>query len=480
MSESVRTSLLADPQERIDGAFFELVNEADLGASGIYKKLTVQPERADPLLAEFERTGANPNLRATHLDVAELEQEHAGLEAAKSKIWATPDVSDDIRRQYRYKTNELLGNLRMARASHDGDMRRFRAYNVFVYGEPDPETFAAAADWFRTDAGKHLQSEHASVREAAWNVLAKVEDYGSSRDHLIPDPETFAAVRADHYRKGGFYTLLLAGVNLPDKGPITREMADPMLEQVRTNIGADNFAITDAKAGTWGVGYHPPQLQRPVKMNMPLQRFVGLGPGHEWGSHVLEHVNGLRSKLGLAAIGLDRYERNEGRALIREEITYETFDEFAKQLRWQDVMRRGFAIGLGHGANSKTEDGKFQIDREPKSFGDVYATINAIDQLWERVKNPTDPDAADKKANTRTKALLKRVLKGTDGTGGAYLKDKVYPEGHVDVWRTAKEYGPKAIENGDYAKQDITNRRHVEFLQKYGVTPHILVARNRP
>jgi hypothetical protein len=76
-------------------------------------------------------------------------------------------------------------------------------------------------------------------------------------------------------------------------------------------------------------------------------------------------------------------------------------------------------------------------------------------------------EAAQKKTDT----LLLRVLKGTDGNGGAYLKDIVYLQGHVANWLTAASSGPDAISDGDLGKFDINNARHNDALRAVGLLP---------
>jgi hypothetical protein len=196
--------------------------------------------------------------------------------------------------------------------------------------------------------------------------------------------------------------------------------------------------------------------------NMPAERFVGLGAGHEIGSHLVERVNGSRGPLALASIGLDRYESgNEGRAVIREQVPYETFDQFGKLVRWRDILRRHIAVSYGHGVG----------DDDPKSSAEVYELMNAIDTMYQSKLTPDEPEATHVKARAKTDALLLRELKGTDGTGGAYLKDKVYLEGHVSNWLTAATRGPQAISEGDLGKFDINNPRHIQALQKVGLLP---------
>ena len=474
MTEAVRTSLRIDPQPRLDGEQFDALQEATGYSEGVveegivakeaYQLLTVPAARRAELLADYAETGTSPGLTATHLDTTDLAARHERL--ADFKTWLlgeeNADVPADIIQVYRWKINELIANNRMLQASLNGDMVRFRRYNTFIYGEPNPEVVAGVADWFRSDALKHVISEHESVREAADEVLRLVEDRGGSKFALVPDPETFQRVRAEHFREGtGYYALLLAGVMLPEGARVTNEVGDPALEQVRANLGADHYKTVDAPGGTWGVDNRRGEVSRPAKINMIYERFVGLGVGHEWGSHVLEYLNGLDSALALAAVGFDRYESgNESRALIREEVVYESFAEFAATLRWQDIMRREFAIALGHGVGG----------RGPMPFDQVDQIISAVDRLWERAKTPNDPIGADVRALKRTDDLLMRVIKGTDGKGGAYLKDMVYLDPHPAMWRAAG-LDPRIIGHGDLLKSDILNPRHTAIAQKYGIIP---------
>ncbi|HSX30922.1 MAG TPA: hypothetical protein VLE99_03330 [Candidatus Saccharimonadales bacterium] len=466
MAEAIGSALLVEPvppQERLDGPLFDALYAAT-DAKETYQLLTIPTGRRAELLADFAESGAEPDLSATHLDLSELEVQHTILWTFKAWLLSgsNADVPPDVIQMYRWKVNEQIANIRIARASLLGDTERFRRYNVFVYGEPDPQVAAAVADWFRSDALTHAGSEHQPVRDAAAELLHLVADRGGQRQDLVPDPVAFQRVRAEHYRDGGYYALLLAGVELPRTGPVTTEIGNAALLQVRANLGAGDYAIVDAAAGAWSVNNRQREVSRPATMNMILERFVGL-VGHEWGSHVLEWLNGTLSGVGLAALGFDRYENgNETRALLREEVVYKSFDEFAKTRRWQDVMRRQFAIALGHGTPGY----------EPMTFGQVHAVLSTVDRLWERARTPGNPERADARARQRTDDLLMRVLKGTNGKGGAYLKDKVYLEPHADLWQAAGD-NPAIIGHGDRLKCDMLNERHTNFAAERGIIPRV-------
>lgn len=456
MTTEVRQSLVVEAQPPLDADQAELLARIDNCASEVYRELTVPDPVFANLLARFEQTGELPDLRAHHADPTKLEEQEVRLHRFKKNILS--DGLDPVLQQaYRWRINELIGNVRLATASYQGRMTTFERYNGYVYGRPNRQIAAATADWFRHQAEQHLDHANPAVRDAAIRVLRVVPDLNGSRDLLVPDPAVFEQVRAEHFRPGGHYTLLLAGVELPETGPITPTVGEPALRQVRANLQAQGYAIVDSAGASWSVSHIKKELQRPAGYSMPLERFVGLGPGHEW-THILEYINGLRSAVRLSGLGLDRYELgNEGRALIREQVMYQTFAGFAAQKRWQDVLRRHFSISLGQGATG-----------EPQNFGQVYTVINAIDTMYERAKKPDNTAAADKTAHKRTTTLLRRTLKGTDGTGGAYHKDIVYLQGNVACWQAAAD-NSAIIEMGDRGKFDITNPRHLQLLGALGV-----------
>src|SRR5690606_18565404 len=123
---------------------------------------------------------------------------------------------------------------------------------------------------------------------------------------------------------------------------------------------------------------------------------------------------------------------NEGRAVIREQVPYETFDEFGTLLRWRDIMRRHVAISYAAGVGSEA----------PASSSEIHEFMTTLEMMYQTVAKKGDTLAAFNAAQKRTDDLLVRVLKGTDGKSGAYYKDKVYLEGHVSSWLTAALKGP--------------------------------------
>ncbi|MCA9348927.1 hypothetical protein KC878_02155 [Candidatus Saccharibacteria bacterium] len=474
--------LVLDKPEKLDEQLFANLEPIASIADEVYTKLTPNKLQFEKELAKFEESGGNhnPDLRPRLLpeDIEELKALESKLLSLKEDAKTHPDQR--VSAMYVLRINELVANIRMALAATPGALKKtkgqsaraFELYNYFVYGRPRQDIFEATTSHYSDLAGGLIDDERAYVAEAARTVLDLLPSSGTDASILMPDLETFLDVRDRHFAEGtGRFALMFEGADIPSRGPITNDVGDPILRVGLDNIGLTNYNILDASAASWSMTHDPenPGLQRPKKINMPINRFTGL-PVHEL-THGLERSNGLRQKVMLYGIGTDRYALgNEGRAVVMEQLPYETPEEFTKSKRWDDILRRHLSIslGLGYGNEAATE----------RSFAEVYRIINAIDYLQEikKVKPETLEAegleaviaAARKKAHDRTVSLLKRTLKGTDGKGGAYLKDIAYLEGNILVWE-AERARPGIIDEGDKAKFDITNPRHLEDARHFEV-----------
>ena len=458
-----KSPLLLEPRSPVDAALWEPYVEK--GVTGLDASSMLLPS-AEQLAAEKKRFYAsgqayNPNLcpDADTVDWDQLDKVEQAAQGFKQDLKGI-EADDDLKQAYRYRINEILGNARMVRAAAAGDMHRFAAYNAFVYGPPRSEVFGGAAASLCEAADAQLLSPNASVQKAAERVLVFLEGHRGDSSVIQPSPEVFQAVRTEHFREGGYYTLLLAGVQMPETGKIKPEVGDPILRQVLRNLGS-TYTVADAIGKLWSLSHAQKAVLRPADYDMVPTRFVGLSLGHEVGSHWLERANGLRSGLQLLSSGLDRYEHgNEGRALIREQVMYPTFEAFAKTLRWQDILRRHLATSLAEG-----------LAGQPMDFAEVYKRVNAVDMLYELAKKPEDVAAAQKQADHRTWQLLATSThKGTDGHG-SYRRYKVYLEGNKTWWDAAAG-DPSIISAGDIGKYAL-HLRHIALLQANGVLPKV-------
>ena len=446
-----------------DAELFDSLNESLRFGDATYKELGASAEQKTSA-PELWHNGQNADLTVKKYDLSEIETRKQHLLNWKKDLIANNDIDPEYKQLYRWKVNENIANINIIKASVSGDMRAFKRWNEYIYGKPDGDIYRAAVDWVANDADALLavNDQSQSVKAAAEKVLEMVGNTRGNRELLCPNDDSFEKVRADHMRPMGYYGLLLAGVVIPE-GKITNEIGDPILKHIVEKNLQSNYEIKNASGSTWGVSHLEKSIERPESYNLPVKRFVGLGAGHEIGSHLLEKENGSRGPILLASAGLDRYESgNEGRAVMREEIMYDKFNEFGKLPRWRDIIRRHIAISYANG----TTNGE-----GAKSSSEVYEFIHAIDTMYQAKLTPLDPEATISKANAKTDSLLLRVLKGTDGTGGAYLKDKVYLEGHVACWATVNEQGADVVSSGDLGKFDINNPRHIASLQRLGLLP---------
>ncbi len=443
-----------------DERLYKELKMSFLGAPEIYKDLDLTPE-AKAAAIEAWRNGDEADLRPVHLDEAVLVERAEELRAFKLEIIADETIDSMLRQAYRWRVNEAIANVYMQISALHGDEQGYRRWGEFIYGKPKADIYKAALDFIAHDAETIIEAhtDNAVAVAAAHRVLGNIGDLRGDRTILYPDSETFQAVREDHFRRDtGFYALLFAGVDMPTDGKVDNAVGDPIIDRmVHDNLQSD-YERVDAAGSTWGVSHTKKQVERPKIFSMVWQRFIGLS-GHEIGSHLLEYVNGLRGRFRiLSDIGLDRTELgNEGRALIREQAPYETFEEFTKTVRWRDVLRRDIAIGYAHGTD----------ETELHKQGEMYDFMLAIDTMYQaRLKSNNSAAEIEEKSRDKTESLLTRILRG-----GVYLKDKVYLEGNVGCWRAAKERGPQAISDGDLGKHDIANARHITVLQAVGVLP---------
>lgn len=460
-----------------------------------YKELSVSDERK-PGLIELLHEGCDVDLLARpYIDLddnsslsyydklkrkrslanTEIDQRLLSLRDWKKSLLDSGDIDMRIKRLYRWKINELIANTRMlqvsSRTAFSVDFEKsperrskgFQRLNEFIYGKPNEQIYRAALDWIANDADELISKpdQNPAVLSAAKKVADLLKDKRGHRELIVPDEEIFEAVKSDHNRSGGFYGIALSGVDIP-KSKITKEIGDPILNHVIKNNLQSDYKIKDAKGSTWSISHSEKAVERPVGHNLPYKRYIGLALGHEVLSHLLEKVNGDRGPVALASVGFPRYESgNEGRAVVREQVVYDTFDEFGKQLRWRDILRRHIAISYACGVGE---------DRQKRS-SEVYEFINTVDMMYQIKANPDDIELATEKARKATDGLILRVLKGTDGQGGAYLKDKVYLEGHVACWMNAALNGAKVISDGDLGKFDINNPDHIALLKDFGLLP---------
>lgn len=438
-----------------DHQVFDLYDELRLSQKDFNELLTPPKDKKIAAL-EALHSGEDADLRVEHLDADYLAGRIAFMKGFKEGMLQS-DLTADVKQLYRWRINEDIANMYMVQSSQQGDMRNFARWNKFIYGEPNRETYGGAVDWILSDAEQFaIYAPDETVRQAAQEVIAIMPDVRGDKTMLIPDEATFAAVRDDHFRDGGFFDEVLDDVERPDVDKITREIGEPILKHILKNNLGDVYELGRSAGTGWAVNHQQQLLKQPDNYSMTWERFVGLPIGHEGGTHIKEAVNARLGTLGLLVWGLDRFEQGaEGRALIREQVPYESFAEFAEQPRWRFILERKIAISYGLGLG----------ESEPHSSGEIYNLISKIEHMYQLAKTPNDQDRAQKEAIKQADGLVTRIIKG----GGVYRKDEVYLDGNVNAWQAAKHRGVHAVSEGDKGKHDIANDRHVDYLQRLAI-----------
>ena len=87
----------------------------------------------------------NPTLDYPKIDREQLGAREEALLSLKKDVLAR-ESDPTVKQVYRWRINEKLAEVRLLRATADGDMERFARYSKFVYGEPSKEIFVKLRD----------------------------------------------------------------------------------------------------------------------------------------------------------------------------------------------------------------------------------------------------------------------------------------------------------------------------------------------
>lgn len=448
--------ILVQPQPALDEHWFTSLQAIAGDLNAFFAML--MPE-TDYLAAEQLRfyaadCSANPDLRPVRHSGRRSAETVAGLRQLQDAITAR-EQNRFVREAYAGHIAELIDNLEMVRAAARGDHGRFMELNTKLYGMPDRAVFAAACAWIRKDieATQTLAGSELAQFQAA--ALAALPATPGDPGLLLPAPAVFKQVRDLHFAPGGYFEQLFAPDGLPETPYIEQEYGDLVTLQAIRNTGAD-FMIVDSTDGLWAVLSRRRQLIRPVGYRLDRDYFVGI-VAHEVGSHILEEGNGLRQPLRLLGLGLAGFEKgNEGRAYLREQIVYPDEAVFVRQPSWEYILALQVSVGVAAG-----------LDRKPYTFVELYRMVYALHRFWRQRRFPMDTNN-DAQVREEAWQVAVRVMKGTDGTGGGYLKDTVYLQGCVACWQLAAK-DPGRIMAGDAGKFNVADQQHLDILYGLGI-----------
>lgn len=440
----------------VDTVWYERLEAIATEASEVYYPLEPSPAYLEQARLDFLKHSrlTSPELYPSLGDTGLYSRRLRELDELKAEI-KTKETSPSIRQAYVLRIVELEDQLRLLLAANEHDGEAFRAANERMYYGPNKDIFAAVCAWLRVVAEEQTTHPSKPVRNVAKQILLVLPAAGPTEVALAPSVENFRRLRALHIVSDGYWSQLFRGVNVPDT--VSEPDGDALVEQVLRNIGSD-YQVLESSNVNWGVSHTDRAVIHPARYRSTKDVFEGVLV-HEIGSHLVERMNGLAGPLRLLASGLDRYDAcNEGRAFLREQLVYDEPTYMLRSNSWRHIITMHLAISLACGLH----DHRY-------TFAEIYHVLNPIDLLWQYLQGATGEEA-QVQADLETWKTLTRVLKGTSGTGGAYLKDIVYLEGNVRCWQVA-ETQPEMILYGDLGKFDIARADHVALLRELGILP---------
>jgi hypothetical protein len=455
--------LIIDQQPALDQKWFDMLLDIgkDRDVIGLSKELFMvlgpPHEELERYRSVFEKIPFNPDLRPRNVDTGGLVNSLKRLRSLKRQILETEE-SQAVRQAYTHKIDEIIIQNELLVTAATGNKDGFAEANVKLYGTPDKKVFAAVCDWLRRYAAEHAESEIENIRSTSQALLETLPKPRGNQHHIIPRNNVFRQVRALHFAEGGYFSQLFGDEPLPEF--VDASVGDPVTRRAIEAIGSD-YTVADSTDELWGVIHSGKCVVRPPGYRLPLPDFKGI-VAHEVGSHLLERMNGRRQPLRLLEIGLDRYDwGNEGRAFLREQIVYNSPYDMLRQPGWEYITLKHMAISLAAGLHGK-----------PYGFKALYDAMYPVCHFFQALRRPDNPVYAESVARSEVWHLLVRVLKGTDGFGGAYMKDIIYLEGNVRAWKQAAA-DPAYILFGDSGKFDIARPDHRRLLAALGIKPQL-------
>jgi hypothetical protein len=389
----------------------------------------------------------NPTLDYPKIDKVQLDGREEALLALKKDVLAR-EADPTVKQVYRWRINEKLAEVRLLRATADGDMERFVRYSKFVYGEPSKEIFAYTVNQIRGIAERKLKHESEDVRAVAERVLAQFEkqevDFEKPDSALVEAVNVQTRIETDH----------LATIEGEDTHEFKAEEIVEVFDEALHSLEAEGWSVvidTSSKTGI-SVDQENKAVKVPSTRTLDKKKLETL-VAHEIGTHVARRVNGERSKLQLLGLGLDRYEvGEEGVATAREQSFDSEVDEFAG-------LDGHLAIALALG-----------LDGKPRDFKGVYQVIEDISYLRNAKKGRSHDEVLSLSQKTAWDRSI-RAFRGTDAKtkGVCFTKDIIYREGNIGVWEALKK-NPEEMMRWSVGKYDPANERHLWVLNQLGIS----------
>ncbi len=371
-----------------------------------------------------------PQLDYPRINHNELDYREQELVKLKKDI-LTEESDSTVRQMYRWKINEKIAEVRMMRATLDGNDKNFDRYSSFVYGTPE----------------KNIHNY------TMWKIAQKMHDIISSSEDSATQ-QVAAAQRIIYLTK-----------NAPPSTIVPHKKTDPIhfissQEQYTSDDIKKAFenALYSKKIEGWDVLLDPhvkaiSTSQDDKKIKIPTDQTIsGLKIQslieHEIFTHAQRRSAGDRTKIHLLGLGLDRYAKGEeGLATYRE----------------GQIMGESDYAGFGGHFTTSLAKGLDGIKR------DFIGVFDIIKDYHIAIGKDVD------KASSLAWNLCMRTFRGTTGhtPGACFTKDIAYREGNIGIHTL--------INNNDseqarflIGKYDPTNPRHIWILDQLNITENDL------
>ena len=337
----------------------------------------------------------NPEPFYPNLDLTLATDAYQELSVLRDSI-LQQEQEKSIRELYVQKIDEMQLELEMQQASARKEWDRFKELNEKRYGTLNTEIVAE----MRNRLALRYQSFTPS-REAAGSIAQLRTSITSERLHQI---------------RGYLHAPQLKGLE-PERVYEALEIQALWNEALQEEAPGWKSEVSDHHLVVC-VNTRLRRLFIPAFLKVrggKLQKLFA----HEVGAHIRRRIHGKQSRLQLLSTGLPHYESSEeGLALLIEQSLKERFLDFGGHDKY-------LSLALATGA----------FDGQLRDFKETYAVL--AEYFYERKKKAHSEETSRRLSQERAWSLAWRVFRGSDPSvpGACFLKDKIYREGNINVWR---------------------------------------------
>lgn len=390
----------------------------------LLKNLTIAQAGDMHLMEDFFSNPRNP-IRSTPLSESSVYQRaQRELKELAERIVQEIDEKS-IKSAYAEKLRELILEQELLIASSEEDWERFRECNIELFGDLCHENTAALTERLRDryDLFSWLPARQSprSTQVVPEDVFmkAKQQFHISVLDEIEPHVV---------YESADILECIQS---------ILKKVASTW--QVRESRDALHVLVSNYER----VVYVPYRIRA---RGLRLRRLLA----HEIGVHVVRRRNGSRARLQLLGVGLGNYSKSEeGFALLCEQVVGSRFYQYGGHDKYLAL-----AIAGGY------------VDGHPRDFKETCLLLQSYFQ--ERLRRHHTPDDRERIAKERAWRLTWRIFRGGDPAvpGCALIRDKLYHEGNVGVWRRFKDK-PEAFNHAFVGKFDVTRDDHCSLAEQF-------------